>query len=91
MKEHIITDKAIASKLPHAGPMQFHIHWFVLKWWWQSVRLKNWWSVRYYMSPQRTRMANCVSLRWGVFELLLPRPWLAGPARVLHPEAFGGL
>lgn len=56
----------------------------------------NWLSMNFRgFSVRRTRfmkmrMANAVALWVFGIEVVIRRPWLAGPARQLHPELFKG-
>lgn len=83
-----VTDALIVARLPYAGRSKFSFHSFIFSWLWDAFKRKDWRTVRYYLWVRRMRMANCETIGIGPFELFRPMPWLLGPARQLHPEAF---
>jgi len=89
-----ITNPDVLARLPHAGPLRVHWRWHWFRclasdlrgnagrkgaYWrdlWRTLRL------------HRMRLANAEIIFIGPIEIVRPMPWLAGPARQLHPEAF---
>ena len=86
--DDVVTDPAVIARLSHAGPTRVEFHWFIFGWMWDAARRRNWRTLRHYLWVSRMRMANCESIRLGPLCIHRPMPWLLGPARQLHPEAF---
>lgn len=66
--------KEVQRHLPKAK--LFTIHW---RWWW----FKGGYG---FLSQMRIANALCISV--GPIDMVIRRPYLIGPARQLHPEAF---
>jgi hypothetical protein len=87
-----VTDPTVIAKLQHAG--RRHIT-FNRRWLRTTIgqiapkRFKvpnlGW---RIMLLPHRMRFANAESITVGPFCYTRPMPWLLGPAKALHPEAF---
>ncbi|WP_146074526.1 hypothetical protein [Pectobacterium brasiliense] len=58
--------------LPRARLIRIHLC-FVKKWFWRG---------------HTVRIANAREFFWLGINVVIRRPWLADPARVLHPELF---
>lgn len=86
--DEIVTDEAVISRLPNAGRIRVRFHGFIVRWWLRALIVGDWDTVRHYSWIRRMRMANCETIRLGPIEIFRPMPWLLGPARQLHPEAF---
>ena len=94
--DDIVTDPAVLKRLP-AGPLRttvrFHRFWFAdllsaaLGKLYPSVPSRRA-QVLLVLRPISSRIANARIHFIGPFEITRPAPWLAGPARQLHPEAF---
>ncbi|MCE2910236.1 MAG: hypothetical protein LW712_15565 [Burkholderiaceae bacterium] len=76
--DEIVTDPKALARLPKAGfSARFQWFWF-----------------RHCMGPRRfplfmhSRNANARCYWIGPLFICMPAPWLMGPARSLHPEAF---
>lgn len=86
--DEIVTDPAVLAKLPHAGRTRMHWHWFWFAWMWNFFRGTGpRFSLRSLLYL-RMRCANAESVTYGPLNITRPKPWLLGPARQLHPEAF---
>lgn len=69
----VVTDPAVMAKLPQAT--------WQVQWQWRSWRMVG--------DPIGTmRYANAKGYFLGPLFVCRPMPWLLGPARSLHPEAF---
>jgi hypothetical protein len=84
----VVRDPQVAARLPHSGGWRIWVHWFSVRDAWRSVKRRDWWGVRYFLSLTTMRCANFKSYRWLVFHVERPMPWLLGPAKQIHPEAF---
>lgn len=84
----IVTELAVLARLPESGPTRLRWHWFWFRWMWNWLRGKPpHFGLRILMHA-RTRIANAEYVAYGPLEIVRPKPWLLGPARQLHPEAF---
>lgn len=84
----VVVNKEVIDRLPRPGPVKVSFHWFIIRWMLEAVIRKNWQTLRYYSWVRRVRCANFESIALGPIEVLRPMPWLLGPAKQLHPEAF---
>jgi hypothetical protein len=86
--DDVVTDPAIAARLPHAGPWLFRLHWFVIRDAWRALKRRDRSGIRYFIFPNTVRCANFKTYRWLIFYIQRPMPWLLWPAQQLHPEVF---
>lgn len=75
--QEVVTDPAVLARLPKAH-FKVEVKWFWFRRWHPKTPLFF-----------RTRFANALSYDLGPIHVLMPAPWLLGPARSNHPEAFG--
>lgn len=73
-KSECVKDPAVIARLPKSK--------WVVQWAWKAVRRFRDWL------PTVHRIANSKIYSLGPLVVCRPMPWLMGPARVLHPEAF---
>lgn len=76
MTNECVQDPAVIARLPKAT--------WVLKWQWKAWRTVGGWNLL------TARIANAKFYWLGPLFVCRPMPWLMGPARALHPEAFNG-
>lgn len=92
MQDQIIND----PRLPRASwSVQWHWFWFSDTWKALLGRLYpnriavRWWLVGYQFRPHRSRCANVQLTWWGPVHVVIPRPWLPGPARAHIELCYG--
>lgn len=88
MRTDIVTDPAVIAKLPNAGSLSVRWQWFWFRNVWDRIfggypkfRFRSIFYLRY-------RVANAERISIGPLCITRPMPWLLGPAKTLHPEAF---
>lgn len=73
------------EKLPKATLFAIRFHGWWIRQMWEARNLDKRHRPFFFM---RTRGANYAQCWIGPFDILWRRPWLEGPARASHPEAF---
>jgi hypothetical protein len=71
-----VQDQTVIARLPKST--------WVWQWQWKTWRTVGGWR------PLTARTANAKLYWLGPLFVCRPMPWLLGPARALHPEAFDG-